>query len=68
MQKISYSELQTFSNCRRQWAYQYLQGLSAKQDAEPLSIGSAGHYALEAYYKGEDWRKALTEWHDSALS
>lgn len=68
MQTISFSELNTFSNCRKQWELQYKQGLQSKITAEPLSLGSAGHKALEAYYKGEDWRKALTDWRDTALA
>lgn len=68
MPTISYSELNTYSNCRQQWKYIYLDGLRSKIDSEPLSIGSAGHTCLEAYYKGEDWRKALYEWRDNALS
>lgn len=63
--KISYSEIDTFNQCRQRWHYTYRQGLQPKEQAEPLTIGSAGHAALEAFYKGQDWHKALENWKDA---
>jgi len=59
---ISWSEIGTFGQCRQKWFWRYDQNLAPKQPMAAPSRGKAGHKALAAYYRGEDWEQALDEW------
>lgn len=64
MKTVSYSEISVFNDCRQKHKWQYEMRLQPKTEALPLTVGSAGHVALQAYYLQQDWRKALGEWQD----
>lgn len=60
MPSVSHSEVDSFLLCRRKHYYGYTLGLQRIQESMSLSIGSAVHKILEAYYKtilvaGDDW-------------
>jgi hypothetical protein len=44
------SEYQSFLNCRKQWFYQWVEGIEAKKPDAKLFFGTAFHKWLENYY------------------
>jgi hypothetical protein len=44
------SEYQSFLNCRKQWYYQWVEGIEAKRPDAKLFFGTAFHKWLENYY------------------
>jgi hypothetical protein len=44
------SEYQSFLNCRKQWFYQWVEGIEAKRPDAKLFFGTAFHKWLEYYY------------------
>jgi hypothetical protein len=44
------SEYQSFLNCRKQWYYQWVEGIEAKKPDAKLFFGTAFHKWLENYY------------------
>jgi hypothetical protein len=44
------SEYQSFLNCRKQWFYQWVEGIEAKRPDAKLFFGTAFHKWLENYY------------------
>jgi hypothetical protein len=44
------SEYQSFLNCRKQWYYQWVEGIEAKKPDKKLFFGTAFHKWLENYY------------------
>jgi hypothetical protein len=44
------SEYQSFLNCRKQWLYQWVEGIEAKRPDAKLFFGTAFHKWLENYY------------------
>lgn len=65
---VSWSELQTWNTCRMRWYWTYVRRIVPKRTPRPLSLGIAGHTALAAYLRGEDWRKELREWYDKKIA
>lgn len=44
------SEYQSFLNCRKQWFYQWVEGIEPKRPDNKLFFGNAFHKWLESYY------------------
>ena len=65
--RISNSEIQMFSKCRRRWMLSYYEGWKPRDQVVTgaLALGSRVHAALEVYYKGEG---PLIEQYDMLLS
>jgi hypothetical protein len=55
--KISNSKAKTWRRCPKAYEYKYVHKLRRKTKSIPLEKGSWCHELLEAYYKGENWRK-----------
>lgn len=51
MKTISFTRARCFMTCRQRYAWQYVHGIKAVEDAQPLYFGRAMHAALEAWYK-----------------
>jgi len=65
-QKPSHSRLSTLFTCERKYYYGYELGISPKdKEFAPMHAGKAGHAALDAHFKDEDWRDAIHDaWGD----
>lgn len=61
MYEVSFSELKTWRTCRQLYHYKYRENLEPRLKSPALKRGSWIHSLLEAYYKGEDWRKVHQE-------
>lgn len=59
---VSYTQLQTWRQCRRKWHFQYVDQLKSRetQPAYALYLGIAVHEALDAYYDPASERKMST--------
>lgn len=57
MYEVSFSELKTWRTCRQMYHYKYRENLEPRLKSQALKRGAWIHSLLEAYYKGEDWRK-----------
>lgn len=53
----THSMLKTFRRCPKQAEFKYAHRLKPKRLATPLKRGTWVHALLEAYHKGEDWKK-----------
>lgn len=53
----THSMLKTFRRCPKQAEFKYVHRLKPKRLGSPLKRGTWVHALLEAYHKGEDWRK-----------
>jgi len=62
MSTVSWSEIRTFSQCSMKHYWRYIEELKPRVAQIAPSRGSAGHRALAAFYRGEDWRKELDNW------
>lgn len=60
--RLSHSQIKTWRRCRLKWYFRYVLGLQPKQTIDKIEMGNYGHRLLEAFYKGEDWRKASEEY------
>lgn len=60
---VSYSELYTWGICKKRWSYAYEQGLQPIGLMAAPTLGIVGHVALAAFYKGDNWHKALAEYY-----
>lgn len=56
--KISNSKARTWRRCPKKYEYKYVHKLKPRAKGIPLEKGSWCHELLEAWYNGEDWRKA----------
>lgn len=56
---ISVSRMQAMAYCPRKHHYQYELNLAPKQEAEALTVGTAVHAGVEAYYSGQAWMHKL---------
>lgn len=56
--KISNSKARTWRRCPKKYEYKYVEKLKPRAKGIPLEKGSWCHALLEAYYNGDDWRKA----------
>lgn len=56
---VSYSQIHTWRLCSRKYHYKYNEQLEPKVKALQLKQGDVIHQALEAYSKGENWKKVL---------
>jgi len=63
-QGFSYSELETWQRCPRQWAYKYKQRLQRKDRWDRAVLGTLVHLAVAAIFKGENWEETLEHWQD----
>lgn len=61
MYEVSFSELKTWRTCRQMYHYKYRENLEPRLKSLALKRGAWMHSLLEAYYKGEDWRKTHQE-------
>lgn len=56
---MSYSQLDTFLTCPRQWGYRYLKGLGKNDDTESTQLGTQVHASIEEYCnklsEGYEW-------------
>lgn len=57
MYEVSFSELKAWRTCRQMYHYKYRENLEPRLKPPSLKRGAWMHSLLEAYYKGEDWRK-----------
>lgn len=58
-EKISYSRLRSFKNCKRYFYYDYIRKLEAKEKPIYYSEGIAMHKALEKWYKHQDLNRGI---------
>jgi RecB family exonuclease len=66
--QVSHSMLSTWRRCRRRFYWNYSQGYRPIEKARGLSIGSAGHAAMEKYYSGGTPDEAVDAAIKSALA
>ena len=50
--RLSASQIETFSNCPRKWAWRYLEGVEDEPN-KSAELGRAIHAELEKYLRGE---------------
>ncbi len=62
MDTVSWSEIQKWCTCRKQWYWNYFIGIVPKKVVWAPSVGSCGHAAVASILRGEDWRKAVEAW------
>lgn len=53
----THSMLKTFRRCPKQAEFKYVHRLKPKRLGSPLKRGTWVHALLEAYHKGQDWKK-----------
>lgn len=53
----THSMLKTFRRCPKQAEFKYVKRLKPKRLGSPLKRGTWVHALLEAYHKGQDWKK-----------
>lgn len=58
---VTHSLLKQFRRCPQAAMYHYVDRLTPKQLGKPLQRGTWVHELLEAYYKGEDWKRVHKE-------
>jgi len=51
---VSASQIKRWKECPRAWGFEYLEGLRPPP-SKAAALGSAVHYLLELYFKGEPW-------------
>jgi len=60
----SQSSIKLYKRCPQAYYYKKIRNIVPKFSALPLQRGTMIHSALEAYYKGNSWKKALLEYQD----
>lgn len=56
-----YSELNSWSQCRTKWFYQYYLGLQPAITSKPIRRGILGHAGLRALDMGEDYKQVVDQ-------
>jgi hypothetical protein len=59
---VSYSMLRTWRVCRGQWHYRYVDRIEPRRKDIRLVKGDIIAQCLEAYSRGDDWKKVIAEY------
>lgn len=64
MASVSWSEMASWSRCRKLWDWQYRRHIEPVNTAEAILYGNCGHVALVSALRGQDHALPIRQWMD----